>query len=50
MVTRFEQDERQVRVRLTSQGRKLRERALDYRSELVTAMALLTFSIFVKTW
>jgi MarR family transcriptional regulator, organic hydroperoxide resistance regulator len=33
-------DERQVRLRLTSQGRKLRERALDYRSELVEKMGL----------
>ena len=34
------QDERVVRVRLTPQGRSLRERALDYRSELVEAMGL----------
>jgi DNA-binding MarR family transcriptional regulator len=34
------QDERQVRLQLTSQGRRVRERALDYRSELVKAMGL----------
>jgi DNA-binding MarR family transcriptional regulator len=34
------QDERQVRLRLTPQGRSARERALDYRSELVGAMGL----------
>jgi DNA-binding MarR family transcriptional regulator len=34
------QDERQVRLRLTPQGRSVRERALDYRSELVEAMGL----------
>lgn len=34
------EDERQVRVRLTSQGRKVRERALAFRSELVKAMGL----------
>lgn len=34
------QDERQVRVRLTQQGRSLRERALDYRSVMVKAMGL----------
>jgi DNA-binding MarR family transcriptional regulator len=33
-------DERQVRVRLTPQGRKVREKALDFRSELVAAMGL----------
>ena len=33
-------DERQVRVRLTPQGRKVRERALAFRSELVKAMGL----------
>ena len=34
------EDERQVRVRLTPQGRKVRERALAFRSELVKAMGL----------
>jgi len=34
------EDERQVRLRITQQGRSLRERALDYRSELVEAMGL----------
>ena len=34
------EDERQVRVRLTPQGRSVRERALAYRSELVEAMGL----------
>ena len=33
-------DERQVRVRLTPEGRKVRERALAFRSELVRAMGL----------
>ena len=33
-------DERQVRVRLTPQGRTVRERALAFRSELVKAMGL----------
>jgi DNA-binding MarR family transcriptional regulator len=33
-------DERQVRLRLTPQGRSIRERALAYRSELVEAMGL----------
>jgi MarR family transcriptional regulator, organic hydroperoxide resistance regulator len=33
-------DERQVRVRLTPQGRNVRERALAYRSELVKALGL----------
>ena len=32
------QDERQVRVRLTPKGRSVRERALDYRNELVKKM------------
>jgi DNA-binding MarR family transcriptional regulator len=34
------EDERQVRLRLTRQGRGVRERALAYRSELVEAMGL----------
>jgi DNA-binding MarR family transcriptional regulator len=34
------QDERQVRVRLTPKGRSVRERALDYRDELVKKMGL----------
>ena len=34
------EDERQVRVRLTSQGRSVRERALAFRSELVKAIGL----------
>jgi MarR family transcriptional regulator, organic hydroperoxide resistance regulator len=34
------EDERQVRVRLTPQGRSVRERALAYRSRLVEAMGL----------
>ena len=34
------QDERQVRMRLTSQGRAVRERALDYRDQLVKALGL----------
>lgn len=34
------QDERQVRVRLTPQGRNVRERALAFRSQLVEAMGL----------
>jgi MarR family transcriptional regulator, organic hydroperoxide resistance regulator len=34
------EDERQVRVRLTPQGRKVRERALAFRDELVKAMGL----------
>jgi MarR family transcriptional regulator, organic hydroperoxide resistance regulator len=33
-------DERQVRLRLTPQGRSVRERALAYRGELVEAMGL----------
>jgi DNA-binding MarR family transcriptional regulator len=33
-------DERQVRVRMTPQGRSVRERALAFRSELVDAMGL----------
>ena len=33
-------DERQVRLRLTPQGRSVRERALTYRDQLVRAMAL----------
>ncbi len=33
-------DERQVRVRLTPEGRKAREQALAFRSELVRAMGL----------
>jgi DNA-binding MarR family transcriptional regulator len=33
-------DERQVRLRLTPQGRGVRERALAYRGELVEAMGL----------
>jgi MarR family transcriptional regulator, organic hydroperoxide resistance regulator len=33
-------DERQVRVRITPQGRRVRERALAYRSQLVKAMGL----------
>ena len=34
------EDERQVRVRLTSQGRSVRERALAFRSELAKAIGL----------
>jgi DNA-binding MarR family transcriptional regulator len=34
------EDERQVRVRLTPQGRSVREQALAFRSELVEAMGL----------
>jgi DNA-binding MarR family transcriptional regulator len=34
------EDERQVRVRLTPQGRSVRERALGFRSRLVKAMGL----------
>ena len=34
------EDERQVRLRLTPQGRSVRERALAYRGELVKAMGL----------
>jgi len=34
------EDERQVRLLLTPKGRRVRERALDYRSELVEAMGL----------
>jgi DNA-binding MarR family transcriptional regulator len=34
------EDERQVRVRLTRQGRSVRERALAFRSELVQAIGL----------
>ena len=34
------EDERQVRLRMTPQGRSVRERALAYRSELVKAMGL----------
>jgi DNA-binding MarR family transcriptional regulator len=34
------EDERQVRLLLTPKGRSVRERALDYRSELVEAMGL----------
>jgi MarR family transcriptional regulator, organic hydroperoxide resistance regulator len=34
------EDERQVRVRLTPQGRSVRERALAFRSRLVKAMGL----------
>ena len=34
------EDERQVRVRLTPQGRSVRERALAFRSELVKAIGL----------
>jgi DNA-binding MarR family transcriptional regulator len=34
------EDERQVRVRLTPQGRSVREQALAFRSELVKAMGL----------
>lgn len=33
-------DERQVRLRLTPQGRQVRERALDYRDQLVEALGL----------
>src|SRR5262249_12902875 len=33
-------DERQVRVRITPQGRNVREQALAYRSQLVKAMGL----------
>jgi DNA-binding MarR family transcriptional regulator len=38
--TRAPEDERQVRVRLTPQGRKVREQALAYRSQLVNTMGL----------
>lgn len=34
------EDERQVRVRMTAQGREVRERALAFRDELVKAMGL----------
>ena len=34
------EDERQVRVRLTPQGRSVRERALPFRSGLVKAIGL----------
>ena len=34
------EDERQVRVRLTPQGRSVREEALSFRSELAKAMGL----------
>ncbi len=34
------EDERQVRVRMTPQGRTVRERALTFRNELVEAMGL----------
>ena len=34
------EDERQVRVRLTPQGRSVREQALAFRSDLVKAMGL----------
>jgi MarR family transcriptional regulator, organic hydroperoxide resistance regulator len=34
------QDERVVRVNITSKGRKVRERALDYREQLVKKMGL----------
>jgi DNA-binding MarR family transcriptional regulator len=34
------EDERQVRVRLTPQGRQAREQALDFRGELVRKMGL----------
>jgi len=34
------EDERQVRVRLTPQGRSMRERALAFRSGLAKAMGL----------
>jgi MarR family transcriptional regulator, organic hydroperoxide resistance regulator len=34
------EDERQVRVRLTPQGRKVRERALPFRGQLVEAIGL----------
>jgi DNA-binding MarR family transcriptional regulator len=34
------EDERQVRVRLTAQGRTARERALAFRGDLVKAMGL----------
>src|SRR5262249_34892232 len=34
------QDERIVRVRITAEGRKVREKALDYREELVKKMGL----------
>lgn len=34
------EDERQVRVRLTSQGRRVRERAFAFRSDLAKAMGL----------
>jgi DNA-binding MarR family transcriptional regulator len=37
---RAAEDERQVRVHLTPQGRKVREQALAFRSELVEAMGL----------
>ena len=36
------EDERQVRVRLASQGRSVRERAFAFRSDLVKAMGLST--------
>jgi DNA-binding MarR family transcriptional regulator len=36
------EDERQVRVRITPQGRRVRERALAFRSQLVKAMGLST--------
>jgi len=36
------EDERQVRVRLTPQGRSLRERAFAYRSGMIEAMGLST--------
>ncbi len=36
------EDERQVRVRLTPQGRSVRERALEFRGGLVKAMGLST--------
>jgi len=34
------EDERQVRMRLTPQGRSVRERAFAFRSDLVKAMGL----------
>ena len=37
---RDSQDERVVRLRLTSKGRKVRERALDYRDQLVKGLGL----------
>ena len=37
---RDSQDERQVRIGITPQGRAVREKALDYREELVEAMGL----------